>query len=50
MREIRLSGSEGGGGDASPYPYSIRTELTKDAIPVSKHLMKMTWSSPVMTG
>ncbi len=23
MREIRLSGSEGGGGDASPYPYFI---------------------------
>jgi hypothetical protein len=27
MREIRLSGSEGGGGNASPYPYSIECLL-----------------------
>jgi hypothetical protein len=25
MREIRQSGSEGGGGYASPYPYTTRT-------------------------
>ena len=27
MREIRLSGSEGGGGNASPYPYRGGTSL-----------------------
>jgi len=38
MREIRLSGSEGG--DASPYPYPTRTELAKDPIPFNKHPME----------
>ena len=50
MREIRLSGSEGGGGNASPYPYPTRTEFAKDAIPVSKHPMAIAGSSPAMTG
>jgi hypothetical protein len=53
MREIRLSGSEGGGGGASPYPYSTHTELARDAISVSKHPMQMAgqaWASPAMTG
>jgi hypothetical protein len=50
MREIRLSGSEGGGGNASPYPYSARTELAKDPIPVSKHSIEMAGTSPAMTG
>jgi hypothetical protein len=50
MREIRLSGSEGGGGNASPYPYPTRTEPAKDAISVSKHSMQMAGISPAMTG
>ena len=34
MREIRQSGSEGGGiGHTDPpYPYPTRTELTKDSV------------------
>jgi hypothetical protein len=35
MREIRLSGSEGGGGDASPYPYSHPHQFANDAVPLS---------------
>jgi len=27
MRETRTSGSEGGGGDASPYPYQLAAAL-----------------------
>jgi len=47
MREIRLSGSEGG--DASPYPYPTRTELAKDPIPFNKHPMETAGSSKAMT-
>ena len=52
MREIRQSGSEGGGiGHTDPpYPYLTRIEFAKDAIPVSKHPMDMAGSSPAMTG
>ena len=38
MREIRQSGSEGGGGGASPYPYSRGT------LP-----LRMAGTSPAMT-
>lgn len=27
MRETRTSGSEGGGGDASPYPYQLAAAM-----------------------
>ena len=38
MREIRQSGSEGGGGGASPYPYCTGTAVAR-----------MAGSSPAMT-
>jgi hypothetical protein len=38
MREIRQSGSEGGGGGAPPYPY-----------PTSSVLRRMVGTSPAMT-
>ena len=50
MREIRLSGSEGGGGNASPYPYSIGCLLTEIAPFASSVRVVMAGTSPAMTG